>query len=167
MPDSDLRIAPGRHRRLIGIVAMTPNRVIGHAGGMPWQLPEDLAFFKRTTTGHPIVMGRRTFEAIGRPLPNRSNIVLTRDRNWHHTDTLVIHRPDDLANLPAATGDVFIIGGAEIYSAFLGSIDELLITHVKEEHPGDTWFPEFTGRFRPAETVLEHPKFTVRRWLVS
>ncbi|RYD45633.1 MAG: dihydrofolate reductase, partial [Verrucomicrobiaceae bacterium] len=67
---------------LTAVVAMTPDRIIGKNGGLPWHLPEDLAFFKRTTSGHPIVMGRKTYESIGRPLPKRRNIVLTRDRQW-------------------------------------------------------------------------------------
>ena len=150
---------------LTAIVAMTPSRVIGREGGLPWHLPADLAFFKRTTTGHVVVMGRRTWESIGRPLPNRRNIVLTRDRTWRADGAEVIHSPGDLATrLGASVGRVFIIGGAEIYAAFLDSLDEILVTHLRDDHPGDTWFPEFEDRF-PVVTILEeHPDFVVKRW---
>jgi dihydrofolate reductase len=81
---------------LTAIVAMTPDRVIGRAGILPWHMPEDLAFFKRVTSGHPIVMGRKTFESIGRPLPKRRNIVLTRDAGWSASGVEVIHRPEEI-----------------------------------------------------------------------
>lgn len=148
--------------RLIAVVAMTPDRIIGRGGTLPWHLPEDLAFFKRTTTGHPIVMGRKTYESIGRPLPKRRNIVLTRDRSWTAPGVEVIHAPADLTQLPDLGEIVFIIGGAEIYAAFLDLTDELLISHVYDEHAGDTRFPEFAERF-PKMTVEEtYPTFEVR-----
>jgi dihydrofolate reductase len=150
--------------KLCAIVAMTPDRVIGRGGGLPWHLPADLAFFKRTTTGHPIVMGRKTYESIGRPLPTRRNIVLTRDPDWSAPGVEIIHRPENLAALPDLDGTVFIIGGAEIYAVFLPRTDELLVTHVAEHHDGDTFFPEFEHGFACAETVESHPEFTVRRW---
>lgn len=81
---------------LIAVVAMDPNRLIGRDGSLPWHLPEDLAFFKKTTLGHPVLMGRKTFESIGRPLPKRRNIVLTRDRSWSHPGVEVIHSPDEI-----------------------------------------------------------------------
>lgn len=150
--------------QLTAIVAMTPDRVIGRGGTLPWHLPEDLAFFKRVTTGHPVVMGRKTYESIGRPLPKRRNIVLTRDPKWSAPGAEVIHRPEDLATLPEITGRVFIIGGAEIYSAFLPSLDELLVSHVFARHEGDTFFPEFEAAFPVAELVESHTDFEVRRW---
>ncbi|HEY8990640.1 MAG TPA: dihydrofolate reductase, partial [Luteolibacter sp.] len=105
--------------RLIAVVAMTADRVIGRDGTLPWHLPEDLQFFKRTTSGHPIVMGRKTFESIGKPLPKRRNIVLTRDPSWQAPGVEVIHSPAELLNLPDLGDTVFLIGGAEIYAAFL------------------------------------------------
>ncbi len=143
---------------------MTPERVIGRAETLPWHLPEDLAFFKRTTTGHPIVMGRKTYESIGRPLPKRRNIVLTRDPAWSAAGVEVIHRPDQLGSLPEIGGRVFIIGGAEIYAAFLPLIDEMLVSHVFENHAGDTWFPEFEKDFPKSEMVETHDTFEVRRY---
>ena len=149
--------------RLTAIVAMTPERVIGRAGTLPWHLPDDLAFFKRTTSGHPIVMGRKTYESIGRPLPKRRNIVLTRDESWRAEGVEVIHRPDDLDTLPELAGQVFIIGGSEIYAAFLPKLDDLLVSHVFEKYPGDTRFPDFEAGFPNSGLVESHPAFEVRR----
>ncbi len=148
---------------LTAVVAMTPARVIGRDGKLPWHLPEDLAFFKRTTSGHPIVMGRKTYESIGRPLPKRRNIVLTRDSGWSAAGVEVIHSPEAIGSLPGLDGEIFIIGGAEIYAAFMDSLDGLLISHVSEEHPGDTYFPEFGSVFSYSEILEIHPTFEVRR----
>jgi len=149
--------------RLTAVVAMTSERVIGRAGSLPWHLPEDLAYFKRTTSGHPIVMGRKTYESIGRPLPKRRNIVLTRDPTWSAEGVEVIHRPDELAGLPGMDGQVFIIGGAEIYAAFLPLLADLLVSHVFENHAGDTWLPEFESEFPQSEIIETHASFEVRR----
>jgi dihydrofolate reductase len=151
--------------RLVAVVAMTADRIIGRNGTLPWHLPEDLAFFKRTTSGHPIVMGRKTFESIGRPLPKRRNIVLTRDPDWHAPGVEVIHSPAELFALPELDETVFLIGGAEIYAAFLEWTDELLISHVFESYEGDTRFPAFEDRFPNSEVVETHDTFEVRRHL--
>jgi dihydrofolate reductase len=148
---------------LVGIVAMTGDRVIGRDGTLPWHLPDDLAFFKNTTSGHAMVMGRKTFDSIGRPLPKRQNIVLTRDTSWQHAGVDVIHDPAELTDLIRMPGDVFIIGGAEIYQAFLPFLDALLITHVHQDYAGDTRFPEYESLFPHAGVVLEHELFTVKR----
>lgn len=150
--------------RLTAIVAMTPSRVIGRGGALPWHLPEDLAFFKRTTSGHPVVMGRKTYESIGRPLPKRRNVVLTRDASWSAEGVEVIHRPEDLPCLPGIGGRVFVIGGAEVYAAFLSDIDEILVSQLHTEYDGDTRFPEFETRFPVCEVVESHDAFTVKRW---
>lgn len=151
--------------QLSAIVAMTPERVIGKGGDLPWHLPEDLKFFKRTTSGHAIVMGRKTYESIGRPLPKRRNIVLTRDPGWSAEGVEVIHSPADLSQLEGIEGRVFIIGGSEIYAAFLPHLDELLVSHVRESHDGDTRFPAFEDGFSPGEWIEEHEAFAVRRWV--
>lgn len=156
--------APPKFPRLVAIVAMTPRRVIGRDGAMPWHLPADLAFFKRSTSGHPVVMGRKTYESIGRPLPRRRNIVLTRDPAWRAKGVETIHRPEDLARTPELPATVFVIGGAKVYEAFLPWTDELLVSHLRDEHEGDTWFPDPEPGFRVVETVEEHPDFVVRRW---
>lgn len=149
--------------QLVAIVAMTSDRVIGRDGTLPWHLPEDLAFFKRTTSGHPIVMGRTTYESIGRPLPKRRNIVLTRDPKWSAQGVETINSPDALSGLDL-DGKVFIIGGAEVYRAFLPKLDELLVSHIHQAHPGDTIFPEFESAFGEPEIIESHEAFEVRRY---
>ncbi|MEP4079576.1 dihydrofolate reductase [Haloferula sp.] len=150
--------------KLTAIVAMTPDRIIGRDGTLPWHLPEDLAFFKRTTSGHPILMGRKTYESIGRPLPKRRNIVITRDSSWSADGVEVIHNPEALTDL-GIEGEVFIIGGSEIYQSFLGQLDELLVSHIFQSYPGDTRFPDFEHLFGPAEVLETHEAFEVRRYL--
>ncbi|MFT3990389.1 MAG: dihydrofolate reductase [Luteolibacter sp.] len=150
--------------KLTAIVAMTPDRIIGKNGTLPWHLPEDLAFFKRTTSGHPIVMGRKTYESIGRPLPKRRNIVLTRDPEWSAPGVEVIHSPEELATLSDLADQVYVIGGAEIYRAFSGMLDEWLVSHVYEFHPGDTRLQTFESDFPHCESVEKFADFEVKRW---
>lgn len=149
---------------LTAIVAMDQNRLIGADGKLPWHLPEDLAFFKKTTLGHPILMGRKTFESIGRPLPKRKNIVLTRDETWSHEGVEVIHSPDAIAKMD---GQIFIIGGAEIYQALSPLIDEWLVSHVHHSYQGDTYLAPFEIDFPKSEEVEGHETFTVKRYLRS
>lgn len=149
---------------LTAIVAMTPDRVIGKGGRLPWHLPEDLAFFKRRTAGHPVVMGRKTHVSIGRPLPGRRNIVLTRTAEADFGPRIdVIRHPDELEALPDLGGRVFIIGGAEVYQAFSDRIDEWLVSHVSGRYDGDTLLAPFEDRFPHSETVETHAEFEVRR----
>ena len=153
---------------LSAIVAMTPERVIGRDGGLPWHLPADLAFFKRTTVGHTIIMGRKTWDSIGRPLPNRRSLVLTRDHTWKAEGARVFHSPDELSGILGADCEkAFIIGGAEVYAAFLPQLDELLVSHLLANHPGDTYFPSFEKSFPESEILESHPDFVVRRWFRS
>ena len=145
---------------LIGIVAMTRDRVIGRDGTLPWHLPGDLKFFKRTTHGHPIVMGRATYESIGRPLPGRRNVVLTRNADWQADGVEVIHHPDDLRKW-LSEDTVFVIGGAEIYTAMLDMLDELIVTWVHESHAGDTYFPAFVNHFAEPEVIERQAAFDI------
>ncbi len=150
--------------KLTAIVAMTPERIIGKDGGLPWHLPEDLKVFKKYTTGHPIVMGRKTWDSIGKPLPNRQNIVLTRDTTWSAPGAEIIHSPDDLRTLQLIDPQVYIIGGAQVYALFLPQLNELLVSHVHTNHPGDTQFPEFEHQF-PNVTIEEtYNTFELRRY---
>lgn len=149
--------------KLTAIVAMTPERVIGRDGTLPWHLPEDLRFFKRTTSGHPVVMGRATYDSIGRPLPNRRNLVLTRDPSWSADGVETIPSPAALDSLDLR-GEVFIIGGAAVYEAFLPRLDELLVSQLFAHHPGDTRFPEYEHLFAAPETVARFDDFEVRRY---
>ncbi|MEO1856413.1 MAG: dihydrofolate reductase [Rubritalea sp.] len=150
--------------KLIAMVAMTPDRVIGKGNDLPWHLPEDLQLFKRTTSGHPIVMGRKTYDSIGRPLPKRQNIVITRDQSWSAEGVDVVHIPEAVRQLELMNEEVFIIGGAEIYSLFLPHIDELLVSHVFQNYEGDTRFPEFEHFFSGYEVVEKFDDFELRRY---
>lgn len=155
--------------QLIAIAAMARNRVIGREGSIPWRISDELRWFKRTTTGQCVIMGRKTFESLGRPLPNRRNLVVTRAKTFNVEGVTAIH---DLAGFDPAEytdpgTDVFVIGGAEIYREMLPRCAELLLTVLPCEVEGDTLFPEFEPLFAFQETVLVHPEFEVRRYLRS
>lgn len=139
--------------RLIAIVAMAANRVIGRDGTLPWHYPEDLKFFKRTTLGHPILMGRTTFESIGRPLPGRQNIVLSRTLEPREGIT-VIRSVSELPTVCPDAATIFIIGGAQVYAELLPQCHGLYLTLVKKEYEGDTFLPPFEDSFVLKE-VLE------------
>ncbi len=124
---------------VIIIAAIAPDGTIGHQGRLPWHLREDLQRFKAVTTGHTIIMGRKTYESIGKPLPGRRNIVLTRGP----AISGVVCFPSLDAALKTCDSDVFIIGGAEIYRQALPLADMLLITEIHAQHPGDTKFPDY------------------------
>ena len=141
------------------IVAMAENRVIGHAGTIPWHLPEDFKFFKATTIGHAILMGRKTYESIGKPLPGRENIVLSRTMPETYGVT-VIRSLDDLKE-PTDGKDLFVIGGEEIYRLLLPRVQELYVTKVPQVIEGDTHFPDFESQFDTGTKVLETNDFTV------
>ncbi len=147
--------------RLIAIVAMSSNRVIGRAGTLPWHFPEDLKFFKRTTLGHPILMGRTTFESIGRPLPGRQNIVLSRTLAPREGIT-VIRDVAELAALCPEAETIFIIGGAQVYAELLPSCDGLYLTQIKAEYEGDTFLPAFEPLFTLKEILETTPELEFR-----
>lgn len=154
-------------KKLIGMVAMTAKRVIGKGNDLPWHLPEDLKLFKQTTSGHPIVMGRKTFDSIGRPLPKRQNIVITRDESWSTEGVEVIYAPEDMDRLELMDSEVYIIGGAQIYEVFLPHLDELLVSQVYEDYEGDTYFPEFEGYFEGYDVLERFADFELRRYYKS
>ena len=145
------------------IAAMADNRVIGNKGQIPWHLPEDFKWFKRTTMGHILVMGRKTHESIGRPLPGRKTIVLSRTQQ-EIPGVQVVTDIYDLKKL-ATDKTIWIAGGSEIYRQMLPECSELFMTRVHRNVEGDTFFPEFEDRFYLVEKVLEQPEFTVERWL--
>ncbi len=139
------------------VVAMAENRVIGRDNDLPWRLPDDMRHFVALTRGKPIVMGRKNFESIGRPLPNRQNIVMTRDQDWQHEGCTVVH---DVEAALAAAGDapeIAIIGGAEIYAAFLPLAHRIELTRVRAEIDGDTLFPAFEGPDWRLAQSTHHP----------
>lgn len=123
------------------MVALDPDHVIGRDNELPWHLPKDLQHFKKVTNGHPLIMGRRTFESIGRPLPRRRNLVLTRRSDWTAIGVEVY--PDlDAALATIDTGPAFVIGGAGLFAETLPRADVLHLTRVHQRHAGDTYFPE-------------------------
>ena len=125
------------------VVAMAENRVIGKDNQLIWRLPADLKFFKNLTTGHPIIMGRKTFESIGKPLPNRTNIVITRQQDFEAEGCLVAHSLSEaLMMAQQMDSDIFVIGGAEIYKQAMFLADTIYLTEVHHEFEGDTFFPE-------------------------
>jgi len=144
------------------IVAMAENRVIGNAGTIPWHLPEDFKFFKATTMGHAVLMGRKTYESIGKPLPGRENIVLSLTIS-ETPGVTVIQSIDDLKE-PTDGRDLFVIGGEEIYRLLLPRIQELYVTKVPRTIEGDTRFPEFESQFNTGTKVLETNDFTVWKY---
>jgi len=123
------------------IAAMDRNRVIGRDNAMPWHLPADLAHFKATTLGKPMLMGRKTFDSLGRPLPGRHNIVLTRAPEWRADGVSVAHDLDQAIELAGDQPELMIIGGATLYNTLLPRADRLYLTFIDTEIDGDTWFP--------------------------
>lgn len=141
------------------IAAMSENRVIGAANRIPWHLPEDFKWFKQLTTGNLVVMGRKTFESIGKPLPNRTTIVVSRSGfSYPGVRTVKDWREIDLA---IETREVFICGGAEIYAQTLAVCSDLYLTVVKRTVEGDAFFPEFEMDFAPVEQVRDADEFKI------
>ena len=128
-------------RTLSLIAAVARNGAIGKGNALLWRLPEDLKFFKRTTLGCPVIMGRKTWDSIGRPLPGRRNIVITRNSDWRAEGAEVFHDLDSALVATTEESKVFIIGGGELYAQALPLADELVITEVDADFEGDTFFP--------------------------
>jgi dihydrofolate reductase len=148
---------------LRAIAAMSLNRVIGKDGQIPWHIPEDFKWFKKTTSGQAILMGRKTFESLGHPLPNRRNLVVTRSADLAEGIEII---PDLAAFRPESYPcDVWVIGGGEIYRQILDRCDDLYLSIIPQVIEGDTFFPPFEDKFDLAATVLKHPDFEVRHYL--
>lgn len=124
------------------IAAIASNRVIGNRGGIPWDIPADRRRFRELTTGHPLIMGRKTFESIGRPLPGRRTIVVTRQPDYRADGCEVTHALEDAIALCAGAAELFVAGGGELYSQALHLADRLYLTLVDLEAEGDTTFPD-------------------------
>ena len=125
------------------IVAHANNRIIGKDNDMPWHLPADLAYFKKTTLGKPVVMGRKTYESIGRPLPGRKNIVISRDENYKADGITAVTSVEQALKQAGDVEEVMVIGGGAIYQHCLQAAERLYITHINAEIEGDTQFPEY------------------------
>ena len=125
------------------VAAIASNNVIGKENSLPWNIPEDLKRFKQMTSGHTILMGRKTFDSIGRPLPNRQNIVMTKDENFEREGIKVINDFDEALELiKKSNEDVFVIGGSKIYELFEPVANSLAITRILKDFEGDAFFPD-------------------------
>ena len=155
-----INLFPGRPFK--AVAALSLNRVIGLGNTIPWRLPEDFKWFKQTTIGNTLVMGRKTFESIGRPLPDRVTIVLSRSLFTHPG----VRWARSWSEIQPAQeqGQVFVAGGAQIYQQALPWCSELLLTWVKRECEGDAFFPPFEDQFERVETIRETPEFDIVRY---
>lgn len=124
------------------IVAMAKNRTIGVNNTLPWRCPEDLKHFKALTMGHHMIMGRKTFDSIGKPLPGRTTVVVTRNTDLNIAGCLIAHSLEQAVAACAGDDDIFIVGGAELYAQSLALVDTLYITEIQQEVEGDAHFPE-------------------------
>ena len=153
------------------VAAVAENGVIGREGGLPWHLPDDLRWFKRLTTGHMLILGRRTFESLNQPLPGRRLIVVTRNPTFDADGAMIARSLDDALALAADEEEVFVAGGAAVYRAALSRADRLFITRVHATVEGDVFFPEVDWsqwtlveeHFHPADARHQHA-FTIRRY---
>lgn len=142
--DGGLKTVGGR--RLSIIAAVARNGVIGIDNRLPWRLPEDLQHFKRLTLGHHLIMGRKTFESIGRPLPGRVTVILTRDPSYRVQACLTAGSIEDALRLCGDDPEVFGVGGAELYAQLLPMADRLYLTEIEADYTGDAFFPAFDRR---------------------
>ena len=139
------------------IVAMGRNRVIGKDNSLIWHLPADLKHFKETTMGRPVIMGRKTFESVGKPLPGRTNIIVTRRKDYRAQGCLAAGSVEQALELVAGEPEVFIAGGGEIYRQSLPLADRMYITIIDHDFEGDTFFPEFSVKKWKISQEIYHP----------
>ena len=136
------------------VVAVARNGVIGRDNQLPWRLPDDMKYFKQVTMGHPVIMGRRTWQSIGKPLPGRKNIVVTRDRDFEAPGCVVVHSLSDAWKAAEGADEACVIGGTTLFEETLPSADVIHLTEVEAEVEGDTWFPPFDrGEWRETEVA--------------
>lgn len=143
------------------IVARAKNGVIGKDNKLIWHISDDLKYFKKCTTGHPIIMGRKTFESFPNLLPNRTHYVLTRDKNYKAQDEVKVFNDVETLVKSLPEGENFVIGGGHIYKAFLEKADKLYITEIEKEYEGDTYFPDIDMNEWEIEKEIESEDKTV------
>ena len=143
------------------IAAMTPSRVIGRGNTIPWKIPGEQKWFKEVTMGHCVLMGSKTYLSIGRPLPGRRNLIVSRSQTWAGAEMIRDLSQFDPANY---SEEVYVIGGAEIYQQLVDRCDELLITRLKAEYPGDVHFPEYESEFSIVEQIRETSDYWIFRY---
>jgi dihydrofolate reductase len=151
--------------RLKAVVAMASNRIIGKDGDLPWKLSEDLKWFKKMTVGFPIVMGRKTMESLGRPLPKRRNIVISRNLESVAEGFELVRSCGEAIALLAEEEEASIIGGAQIYGEMIPLCDEVLLSYVFHPYEGDTVLPEFDDTFEMKEVIYRDEDFELRRYV--
>ena len=125
------------------IVAMGRNRIIGKDNALPWKLPADMKRFREITTGKPVIMGRKTFESLGKPLPNRTNIILTRDNDFVVDGGIVVHSPEEAIQKAAGAEEAMVIGGTSLFRQFFPLARRMYLTIIDDDFEGDALFPEF------------------------
>jgi dihydrofolate reductase len=139
------------------VVAVAENNVIGKDNQLIWHLPADLRFFKNLTMGHPILMGRKTYESIGKPLPGRTTVIITRQQDFEAPGCIVTNSVDEaIAEARKLDQDIYIIGGAEIYKQALAKVDTIYLTRVNHTFDGDTFFPEIDEKNWEVESEEKH-----------
>ena len=152
---------------LKAVAAMSSNRVIGNNGELPWHFSEDLKFFKKLTLNSTVVMGRKTFDSIGKPLPKRKNIVISRSME-KRDDVLVYQNIETfLTEHSNSNESIFIIGGAQIYSALMNWTKEIYLTFIFGEYSGDAYFPKFENHYELKEIIFKNNDFEVRRYALE
>lgn len=143
------------------IVAVSDNQVIGRANQLPWHLPRDLAYFKQVTLGCPVIMGRKTYESIGKALPERTNIIITRNHDYQLTDAFVTHTLkkaiEKAQTSPSRSGETHIIGGATLFKEALTFVDKIYLNRIRTTVEGDTYFPEIDPNLWRLSESTHHP----------
>lgn len=145
------------------IVAASQNGVIGKKGQLPWHLPDEMAYFRQTTAGHPVIMGRKTYESIGRALPGRQSIVISKDKNYKAEGCEVVNSLDEALAAAAGADEVFIIGGSSIYELAMPKLDKIYLTRVMADIDGDAYFDFDQSNWKLAKSKL-HPVDTRNKY---
>ena len=140
------------------VIAFGKNRGLGFGNKLPWHLPDDLKHFKEITRGHTVIMGRKTFDSMGRLLPERKNIIITRDRSYQVPGATLVHSIEEAIEKVKDEKEVFVIGGGEIVKLALPYLDRMYLTHVEAEVPADSFFPEFDPEEWKVVSEKFHPK---------
>jgi len=128
------------------VAAMGRNKAIGKDNSLPWKLPADMKHFKDLTKGKPVIMGRKTYESIGKPLPNRKNIILTRDKNYKSKQCIVVHSVEEALSAAGSSEEAMVIGGSQVYHKFLPRTNKMYLTIIGADFEGDAYFPDYDKR---------------------
>ena len=155
----------GKQFNYRAIAAMAENRVIGNQNTIPWHLPEDFKWFKKTTMGQTLLMGRKTFDSIGRPLPGRQTIILSRNQ-LSIPDTVTVNTIESIETV-AISDIIWVAGGSEIYQLMLPKCTDLYLTRVHQKPEGDTFFPEFENDFELVSVLEKNTEFSIEHWKKS